>query len=218
MKTKYLKILIISTIFLSLNNYNLFSQNVFYHFYDAIQKFTGNEILLNSIYIDKLYEAVQENDSISIWILEADTCDAGNTAGIPYCQNCNVGANLVLQNAFKFSQLDQKVVVGSCWDYLNAVYSSIESDQFRKVQIFDSKKKGPYAPKELLQPGDWVYHINRQYHNIEHSAIFVAWKDYNKGIAITLSYMGMNSMKIAKFGEYDLNSVYAIFRMFDEFW
>jgi hypothetical protein len=200
-------------------NEKINSQNSYYHFYDDIQIFTDSTSLLNAVFLDNLYEYIYKNDSTSFWIIEADTCDASDIAGIPFCQSCNVGANLILQNSYKFSAIDEKLVVGSCWDYLNSVYNSLESSgQFRKIQVFNSKKPGPYADKEMLKPGDWVYHINRQYKNIEHSAIFVAWKDYEKGIAITMSYMGLGRAKPAKYGEYDLNSVYAIFRIEDEFW
>jgi hypothetical protein len=215
MKVGFVSILLL--IFATFGNVN--SQNLYYHFYDDVQVFTDSTSLLNDFLLDYLYKLVYKNDSISFWIIEADTCDASDVSGIPYCQSCSVGANLILQNSYKFSIIDEKLVVGTCWDYLNAIYRSVESsDLFRKTQVFNSKKSGPYAPKEMLKPGDWVYHINRQFRNIEHSAIFVAWKDYEKGIAITMSYMGLGRARPARYGEYDLNSVYAIFRIEDEFW
>ncbi len=117
----------------------------------------------------------------------------------------------VLETGFKMALLEKTIIKGSCWDYINEVYRrSGFADQ--KGTVFRSKKSGPYAAAQLVQPGDWVYHVNHQYNNIEHSAIFVCWKDFKKRIAITLSYAGMNRSLPGKYGEYQLNSIYSIFR------
>jgi hypothetical protein len=117
----------------------------------------------------------------------------------------------VLETGFKMALLEKTIVKGSCWDYINEVYRR-SGFADKKETIFRSNKSGPYAPAKLVQPGDWVYHINHQYNNIEHSAIFICWKDFNKRIAITLSYAGMNRNLPGKYGEYQLNSIYSIFR------
>jgi len=120
----------------------------------------------------------------------------------------------VLKTGFIMTQVNKKVVKGSCWDFVNQVYRSANIAELKET-VFHSKKSGPYAPSTLVQPGDWIYHINHQYKSIEHSAIFVCWKDFEKKIAITLSYAGMNRSIPGKYGEYNLESIYSIFRPID---
>ncbi len=117
----------------------------------------------------------------------------------------------VLETGFKMALLDKAIVKGSCWDYINEVYRRSGFGNTKET-IFRSKKSGPYAAAQLVQPGDWVYHVNHQYNNVEHSAIFICWKDFKKRIAITLSYAGMNRNLPGKYGEYQLKSIYSIFR------
>jgi hypothetical protein len=117
----------------------------------------------------------------------------------------------VLQVGYLMSQISKTIVQGSCWDFVNEVYKCAGVSEYKKV-VFRSKKSGPYAPSSMVKPGDWVYHINHQFKNIEHSAIFVCWKDFEKRIAITLSYAGMNKKVPAKYGAYSLRSIYSIFR------
>jgi hypothetical protein len=174
--------------------------------------------LMYCVYNENLLKWAWEQDSVNIWVLKQDSCVTNGVLGIPWCEDCSLGANFVLQNAYQLSYIDSTVIMGSCWDYLNAIYSKLEAQSFKKNELYMTKKAGPFAPKNMLQPGDWVYHINHQWYGVEHSAIFVCWKDYENGIAITLSYMGMNRYKTAQFGEYNLNSVYAIFRLEDQMW
>jgi len=117
----------------------------------------------------------------------------------------------VLKVGYLISQVSKTIVQGSCWDFVNEVYKRAGVSESKKT-VFRSKKSGPYAPSSLVKPGDWVYHVNHQFNNIEHSAIFVCWKDFQKRIAITLSYAGMNKKVPAKYGEYSLRSIYSIFR------
>ncbi len=213
------KILIISVIIIGCFNINkLEAQVVYLHKNDSVFIFHDSTIIPQYIYNEELLNDISSMESTSIWMLNLDTCAVNKVAGIPFCDTCMVGANLILQTAYKFSYMDKKVIQGSCWDYANAIYSKLNSDYFKKHDIFFSKKAGPYAPISMLQPGDWIYHVNHQFYGVEHSAIFICWKDYEEGIAITLSYMGMNKWKTAEFGEFDLKSVYAIFRMQDELW
>lgn len=121
------------------------------------------------------------------------------------------GGYKVLQTGRQMAIIDKTIVRGSCWDFVNAVFKQSGAEQNKKV-IFRSKKGGPYAKPDMVQPGDWIYHINHSYNNIEHSAIFVCWKDFEKRIAITLSYAGMNRSQPAKYGTYSLKSIYSIFR------
>ena len=123
----------------------------------------------------------------------------------------NKGGLKILQTGHQMALIDMKVIKGSCWDFVNAVYNR-SGFANAKQTIFSSKKNGPFAASSLVKPGDWIYHINHQFNNGEHSAIFVCWKDFAKRIAITLSYVGMNRNAPGHFGEYQLDNIYSIFR------
>jgi len=114
----------------------------------------------------------------------------------------------ILKNALKFVE-QKKIIVGSCWDYINAIYK--ESNATR-VRIFSSKKAGPYANIDAIKPGDWLYHINHSYHNIEHSGLFITWLDKNRTKALMLSYAGEHKKNPARFRAYDINNTYQIMR------
>lgn len=87
---------------------------------------------------------------------------------------------------------------GSCWDYIDTVYSRAGYPISKRAVTFKSKKsKGPYAKTSQIQPGDWIYFINHSYHNSEHSGIFIHWVDRSKRIARVLSYPGGNKKKPA---------------------
>ena len=197
---------------------SLTAQKIYLNYKDSVAVCYDSIKLDWNIYNEGLLQAITELDSVSIWVLNEDTCLSNEFAGIPVCISCSVAANMVLQTAYKMSYIDNEIIQGSCWDFVNGVYSRLAPGSFKKYDIFSTKKSGPYAPLSMLRPGDWIYHVNYQYYQVEHSAIFICWKDYEKGIAITLSYVGQNIRKTAKFGEFNLNSVYAIFRMEDDFW
>ena len=110
--------------------------------------------------------------------------------------------------------IDKVIIPGGCWDYANEVYNRAGyPNQPRKRQtIFKSSKSGPYANISLIQPGDFLYYINHSYGDIEHSAIFVDWVDYNNKQALMLSYGGENRYEPARYLPYDLSSVYRIIR------
>jgi hypothetical protein len=121
------------------------------------------------------------------------------------------GGYKILAVAQKMAIIDGDVVRGSCWDFVNEVYKRAGSASKKKA-IYRSKKGGPYANPSMVQPGDWIYHVNYEFKGIEHSAIFVCWKDFEKRIAITLSYAGMNRNQPAKYGTYNLKGIYSIYR------
>jgi len=121
------------------------------------------------------------------------------------------GGFRILKTGYQMALVDKSIIKGSCWDFVNAVYNR-SGFTGSKATVFKSTKKGPYAPSSLVQPGDWIYHINHQFNNGEHSAIFICWKDYAKRIGITLSYIGMNRNAPGKFDEYILDNIYSIFR------
>jgi hypothetical protein len=123
----------------------------------------------------------------------------------------NKGSLKILQIGHQMALIDMSIIKGSCWDFVNEVYNRSGFSN-EKETIFRSRKKGPYASSSVVKPGDWIYHINHQFSNSEHSAIFICWKDFSKKIAITLSYVGMNRNAPGHFGEYHLDNIYSIFR------
>lgn len=120
-------------------------------------------------------------------------------------------AKQILETGRKMALIDSTIIIGSCWDYINAVYNRAGFTNERII-IYNEKKRGPYADIDELRPGDWMYFVNYSYHNIGHSAIFVYWKDYEKKIGVTLSYSGENRKIPGKYKEYDLSGVYFITR------
>ena len=117
----------------------------------------------------------------------------------------------LLENGLNFVK-SGKIIKGSCWDYINGIYNKSNVLRNKRESIFKSKKSGPYAKKELIKSGDWLYHINHSYHNIEHSGMFIKWVDFNKTKALMLSYAGENKKSPARFRVYNIDSVYNIIR------
>lgn len=115
----------------------------------------------------------------------------------------------MLRTGYHMSFVSKTVVQGSCWGFVNAVYKKAGVS---KETIFTSKEGGPYAKADLLQPGDWIYHVNYSFRNVGHSAIFVCWKDKAKKQAITMSYVGMNRSVPGRLDVAYLKGVYSVFR------
>jgi hypothetical protein len=110
--------------------------------------------------------------------------------------------------------LDEKaVIVGGCWDYVDAVFTRAGFPRGeRKIVFKGTLKNGPYANKNALKPGDWIYHINHSYNGIEHSGIFIKWLDKGSATGLLLSYRGEKSRVPARYRGYDLSNVYSIIR------
>lgn len=119
----------------------------------------------------------------------------------------------VINEGFLFSYVNKNCIQGSCWDFANRIFTNTGLNKIKKTVYTSKKNAKQFANKALLKPGDWIYHINYDFNNVEHSAIFICWKDYEKSIGITLSYAGMNRKTTGKFGIYDLSGVYAIYRL-----
>jgi hypothetical protein len=118
----------------------------------------------------------------------------------------------VLNTGYDICTNKKKIIVGSCWTFVNEVYNLAGFPDTKRSVIFRGNYSGPYADSRLLQPGDWVYHVNYSYREVEHSAIFVCWKNYEKRIAIMLGYVGQNRSSVGYYGEFDMRSVYYITR------
>ncbi|MDO9180892.1 MAG: hypothetical protein Q7U04_00725 [Bacteriovorax sp.] len=110
---------------------------------------------------------------------------------------------------------NQEIIVGGCWNYINTVYDRAGYSTNQRVTVFKSKIQGPYVKADRIEPGDWLYYVNHSYSDIEHSAIFVAWTDKEKKIALMVSYVGGNQKKPAEYKKYNLNNIYNIIRTRD---
>lgn len=109
--------------------------------------------------------------------------------------------------------LDERVVlVGSCWDYINAVFERAGFGEKRREKVYGTRKAGPYVDPKRIQPGDWLYFVNHTYSNIEHSGIFVDWIDESAKNALILGYAGQDRREPGRYLPYELDNVYAIFR------
>ncbi len=125
-------------------------------------------------------------------------------------KNATPAGKAVLRQARIMALDKRRIVKGSCWDYLNAVFNKAG---VKRKTIFKQKKNGgKYININKLQAGDWVYHINYSYHNVEHSGMFVAWVDKAKSKALMLSYAGENRREPARYKVYDLRSTYNVMR------
>ncbi len=105
-----------------------------------------------------------------------------------------------------------KVVKGSCWDYVNAVYNKSGFKPDQRVTPLKSKIQGPYADLSTIQAGDWLYFINHSFKEMDHSGIFVEWTDVERNRAVLLSYVGAKKKKPGRYKIYDLTHVYYIIR------
>ena len=132
------------------------------------------------------------------------------------CQSNTSNAGIkVIQEGFQMAIVNKEIIKGSCWDFINAVYLNAGYPQSKRENIYKNKKGSKYTSLDFLQPGDWIYHVNYSFYNVGHSAIFVCWKDYDKHIAITLSYIGQNKLQPGRYSEYDLSGIYNVIRAKD---
>lgn len=107
---------------------------------------------------------------------------------------------------------NKEILPGSCWDYANAVYDRAGFIWGKREEVFKSVKAGPYTDVNKIKNGDWLYYVNHSYGDIEHSAIFVDWIEYENKLALMLSYGGESRHEPARYLPYDLSSVFGITR------
>ena len=123
----------------------------------------------------------------------------------------NECGNKIVQKGMELVMNDYKIS-GSCWTFVNKLYDLAGVGSSNRQVIYKAKKGSLIQDPSLIQPGDWIYHINYSFHNVEHSAVFICWKDYDKKLALTLSHVGQNKHASGKYGVYDLKGVYHIMR------
>ena len=128
-------------------------------------------------------------------------------------QDGDPGQN-VLAAGYRMAFEEKRIVTGSCWDFVHAVYNEAGYPDGNRTTVFHGMQEGPYADPEQLQPGDWVMHWNMEYMGgkITHSSIFVEWKDRGRHIAKTLDYAGMNRNVTGRFTEHKYEKVFGIVR------
>jgi len=125
--------------------------------------------------------------------------------------NTSEAGKAVLKIGRKMALEEKVIFKGSCWNYINEVFKRAGYGTNKKV-VYKSVKKGPYVDISKIQPGDWLYYVNHSYGGVEHSGIFVYWKDYKNKIGVTLSYGGEHRNEPGRYRSYDLRSVYYITR------
>jgi len=108
---------------------------------------------------------------------------------------------------------NREIVQGGCWDYLHAGFNRAGIPAKRRQTLFSGTLRGgPYAPAELLEPGDWLYYVNHSYNDIEHSGVFIGWTDYEQRQGLILSYAGEGRGEPGRYKVYDLSHVYQVMR------
>jgi len=120
------------------------------------------------------------------------------------------GRNILLTTREMIS--NQEIIIGGCWDYINAAYNRAGYPIKLRESIFKSKFQGPYVTDEKILPGDWLYFVNHSYNDTEHSAIFVGWTNEKKKEALMISYDGEKRKKPGILKKYILTNIYNIFR------
>ncbi len=121
-------------------------------------------------------------------------------------------ARKVLQTGRQMALVNGEIIRGGCWDYANTVYTRAGYKKHRHTVFKGAKRQGPYADASLIQHGDFLYYLNHSYGDVEHSAIFVDWLDYQSKTALMLSYAGERREQPARYKPYELTNVYQIIR------
>lgn len=142
---------------------------------------------------------------------EKHRCVCGDAAKLQACDTCFDAAHPILKTAFDMGCRHKEIIKGSCWTFANEVYHRTVGPE-GKTKIYLKSKGGPYASTSLIEPGDWIYHINYSYRGVDHSALFICWTDVERRKGLTLSYYGQNRKTPARIEEFDLRSVFGIFR------
>lgn len=117
----------------------------------------------------------------------------------------------VLGNALK-KILDKTIIKGSCYDWINLVYTELGYTGTKRQTVWSGKETGPFADPLLLQPGDWIMFKNQTYGDIGHSGIFLGWLDFETRSAIVIGYAGQSRTMPGRFREYDISRLFGIVR------
>jgi hypothetical protein len=122
----------------------------------------------------------------------------------------------IVKTAERIALEEKRAVVGSCWDFINAVYNEAGYPENKRVAIFKGSRNGPYANPGELKAGDWVMHINLEFNGVEHSSIFIRWVDRGRKIAKVMDYAGQNKNQPGSYGEHTYSKIFCILRPKEE--
>lgn len=101
---------------------------------------------------------------------------------------------------------------GSCYDFVQAVYTDAGITAKQRKQIFIGKRVGPYAQASELKAGDWIYYDHLYAKNADHSVIFVAWISFGNRTALVIDYAGGNRPESGRYRIADLYKIWGITR------
>lgn len=141
----------------------------------------------------------QSNDDFLPIIMQAENQSSGYVKSI-------------LAKSREMTLYRKEIIQGGCWDYLDAAWTRAGVTRNMRQTVYKSQHGGAYAHVDDLRVGDWIYHVNHSYHNIEHSGMFIGWVDKSRNLGLTLSYAGEGRKEPARYKVYDLSSVYNIMR------
>ena len=119
---------------------------------------------------------------------------------------------LVVSAGHRLSYVEKRPFRGHCYGYVDSIFREAGFPPGERHDVYRAGGNGPYADVELLQPGDWVMHINYEFRMIGHSSIFVEWIDRNMRIAKTLDHAGMNRYEPGKYRPHNMSAVFRIIR------
>lgn len=108
--------------------------------------------------------------------------------------------------------IEKDIIVGGCWDFINAIYNKAGIVGKERTIVYKSKLRGPYVDADVIEAGDWLYFVNHSFNDIEHSAIFITWLDKDKKEALMVNYVGGNQKKPGTYKRFILDEVYNIIR------
>jgi len=122
----------------------------------------------------------------------------------------------IIKTGEKIAFEQKRAIIGSCWDFINVVYNEAGYPDNKRTTIFKGSQNGPYANPGELKPGDWVMHINLEFHGVEHSSIFISWVDRGRKIAKVMDYAGQNKNQPGGYDEHTYSKIFCILRPTDE--
>ena len=118
----------------------------------------------------------------------------------------------VLAEGEKMAFIDKEVIVGHCYQFVEAVFERAGYPTEKRMLVFNSGHQGPFADPDMLKPGDWVSHINLEYENNGHVGIFVRWIDRKRTFACMLDYVGEMRAEPGNYKYHKLTKIYRIYR------
>jgi hypothetical protein len=191
-----------------------FDGMLFSHQIDGENNFPSTPSLVHQeqVWLDTIANDTSELESNQMYFENYEVLSKYECIGSldNFSQNLNSGF-LVLNKGLELFQTNFKTS-GSCWTYVNKVYEMAGFTSGKRDVIYAAKKGTLIKDPSIIMPGDWLYHVNYSFRNVEHSAIFVCWQDKEKLLAVTLSHVGQNKYAGGDFGVYDLKGVYRVTR------